>query len=65
MAEWSTCLLINQDVAVLIPCIFTILNVDLVWNGVHPASRGQRVELIDWEEADRIRKVDINIFHGA
>ena len=31
----------NQEVASSIPDISTILNVDQVWNGVHPASWGQ------------------------
>ena len=38
LTEWSASLTTNQDLSGSIPGNSTVLNVDKVWNGVHPAS---------------------------
>ena len=41
LTEWSACLTTNQELVGSIPGTAAILKADKVWNGVHPASRGQ------------------------
>ena len=47
------------------PALPQILNVDYVWNGVHPSLVRTIGLLLDGEVADLIKKVDINRLDGA
>ena len=41
LAKRSACLTTNHEIVGSIPGTFTVLYVDCIWNGVHPALRGQ------------------------
>ena len=64
MAEWSAYLNTNHEVASFIPCTSTILNVDEVGTG-STQPHEDNWELLGWEVANLIRKVDFNRLDGA